>query len=1084
MFFMVEKRGRSSYIVLGILAIGLLLSFSTVSVSAFSISTGHFSNFFDMMVSPFIGFNIAPFLIPGYIFYGGGYSNDNNIFHMYNNVNDALTGSSPVSPPLCLDEGSTFVNCSGLTCTGTPTQQSCLVGGQYASSPCSAFENADGACTTNGEDMGCNTIDTTDPSSNTGTHTYVCAGTASCSPSQCDQAAGTAIQTCEYNISTSCSGFLPDASCTNAGCTISSCSSITNENTCISTPGCTNICEGSPQKCSSESTRTFTCSGEYQLVNVVASSTFGACSPGIASNGDKCILTYTNQRDCEGDPGCTWSPGVFSEVKNISCSTLSENNCYSTPGCSPQINCANSCPTGETAVFSSCSGTYQKLEPSSTFGACSPGIASNGDKCILTYTNQRDCEGDPGCTWRGAYDNVSYSCSGLTQTQCAATSGCTEVTTCSSPTGSTTCSDSDSGLNYTSYGIVTVTNTTDNTQKTWGDLCKTTSTLFEYYCNGNLQAGIDYTCPTGSYCSSGACVPGTPPTPSCQICSTDADCSNGDLCMPEQGSTNSVCVPSGSCALYNSSDPSSCLVSDGTTDCSVDNSQVLTCNGTARDWNMQTNCSAINPPQTCDSTTAPPQCINQNPVLFWADKYGDSLNPPNTLSGNPGDPSTTAQLLVLYAQGQTGTFYLNESGLTSNHFILTIPNPVYNSASNSLSYNWSITNDSLTPVGSDHLTNPDQYNFYYTYNGYNSPMLNYTNNAKTLYCGDNICSPSIGENITSCPDDCSALEWTNASSPYNSISALTVNYSDIAMSALGLRGFLQGQGLTSKFNFTDYPAKAGANMFIANQDGVNYDGNLASTISVDVTRLREWRLSGGLKSSVVKTNADGSMNEEYKLEVSAAGYKTNMTLNIDNTPNCIIYDNCSTDIHYCSDYNDSDSCNGDTSFVDTSKPNYICSWNDTQNKCVEIRLDVAANGAKIGTCTYSQQTETGTCNSTGFLTYSWDASWAWNPENNYTIVQALNKDGTLKDGFVKISGTNYFRYDPNNAATKCGSGKTIAACPAKVELSFFNLKNLLAAAILIALIYFIIYSGKAKKKSLPKKTTKKVVKKKSSKKRK
>ena len=750
--------------------------------------------------------------------------------------------------------------------------------------------------------------------------------------------------------------------------------------------------------------------------------TGGSCyGSGTYQNGTEVNCASLTQAECSNVIGCL----VAAQTGTFNCSSLRPTLCYFySPSCTASFYCPTSYSLG-------CSGTY---------------YYTSGGSCSGTY-NTSSCTG----TFQSSTGTTS-SCSGLSQTQC-------NQIGCRWTTSSNDCSYLTSQSACNSYSTCSWSSTLSNAScSTFGSNVQSCSTT--YGCSVDCEKTV---------------------ADACQTCSTDTDCSSGLVCRQELDSNSKVCVSSGNCAIYNSSNPSSCQTSGSTDQCSVDNSQVLTCNTTTSNWDTKTNCSASG--QTCNVSTS--SCTTtQAPVLYWA---VPGTNPPQimaSLSGNPGDLSTAAQLLVLYAQGQTGTFYLNESGLTSNHSILTIPNPVYNSASNSLSYNWSITNDSLTPVGSDHSTNPDQYNFYFTYNGYQSPMLNYTNNLNS--CGNNICEPP-NENYTSCSHDCSQLEWTNASSPYNSIDNLSLNFSDFSRAALGLRAFLQGPSSSSvKFSFTDFPANAGGNQFISNQAGiVDSDGNLASSISVSKDNLTSWRIAGGSGSSVVSTNPDGTVDEQFKIQVSADGFNKNMTLNINDTPSCVIYDNCScSTVYSCSNYDNKNSCDADSCSVSKNYgPSNYCGWNSQLSIC-QRKDAITENGVSIGTCSYSEETSAGTCNTTGFLTYSWNASWAWSTNNNYTSFQALNPDGTLKDGYKKIIGTNYFRYDPNNEFSKCVPGESTVPCPAKIQLSFFTFKNLLAAAILIALIYFIIYSGKAKKKSLAKKTTKKVVKKKSSKKRK
>ncbi len=61
----------------------------------------------------------------------------------------------------------------------------------------------------------------------------------------------------------------------------------------------------------------------------------------------------------------------------------------------------------------------------------------------------------------------------------------------------TKCTDSDGGINYFERGTLKIEG------KTVKDYCRTSTTVYEYYCNGTKIASTTYKCPLG--CASGAC---------------------------------------------------------------------------------------------------------------------------------------------------------------------------------------------------------------------------------------------------------------------------------------------------------------------------------------------------------------------------------------------------------------------------------------------------------------------------------------------------------------------------------------------------------------------------------------------------
>src|SRR3989344_4612130 len=70
------------------------------------------------------------------------------------------------------------------------------------------------------------------------------------------------------------------------------------------------------------------------------------------------------------------------------------------------------------------------------------------------------------------------------------------------------CTDSDGGKNYTVKGTTGVTGPVDAFAE---DSCSNTNTLQERYCSGNQATTEDYSCPSGTVCSNGACIVSNPP---------------------------------------------------------------------------------------------------------------------------------------------------------------------------------------------------------------------------------------------------------------------------------------------------------------------------------------------------------------------------------------------------------------------------------------------------------------------------------------------------------------------------------------------------------------------------------------------
>ena len=158
-------------------------------------------------------------------------------------------------------------------------------------------------------------------------------------------------------------------------------------------------------------------------------------------------------------------------------------------------------------------------------------------------------------------------------------------------------------------------------------------------------------------------------------------------------------------------------------------------------------------------------------------------------------------------------------------------------------------------------------------------------------------------------------------------------------------------------------------------------------------------------------------------------------------------------IYHCSDYlleaNCVDDIPCDVADDQTSLPlgvscddsdiNCFCSWNATNEVC-----NSAYSRDGIGSCSYDEDMYGNDNCDDGFLSYSWDAFWTWDPLN---LVS---------------------QNDPYGDAAACESGSKIIACPAMIQLSFFNFWNLIGVVLLVILIY-LFFGIKGKKKKVVRK---------------
>ena len=132
-----------------------------------------------------------------------------------------------------------------------------------------------------------------------------------------------------------------------------------------------------------------------------------------------------------------------------------------------------------------------------------------------------------------------------------------------------------------------------------------------------------------------------------------------------------------------------------------------------------------------------------------------------------------------------------------------------------------------------------------------------------------------------------------------------------------------------------------------------------------------------------------------------------------------------------------------------------CIWNSSTNKCdytwdSSPGLDCDTDSPTVGSCKYSEST-VDNCND-GFLEYSWSTVWTWGADNGYATYS--NGPSNEIADYVLENGLYY--YDPFKLSPRCVGGSNIIPCPAKIQLPFFGVYNLIITISLIAGIYFVL----------------------------
>jgi len=140
-----------------------------------------------------------------------------------------------------------------------------------------------------------------------------------------------------------------------------------------------------------------------------------------------------------------------------------------------------------------------------------------------------------------------------------------------------------------------------------------------------------------------------------------------------------------------------------------------------------------------------------------------------------------------------------------------------------------------------------------------------------------------------------------------------------------------------------------------------------------------------------------------------------------------------------------------------SLENCSCFWDSLTSQCsakADVSSSFCTNASiplRIGLCSYTENLVEDSCENDGFLTYSWGANWTWDSNNTGRI-------------------------DPLDESSDCVGGSRSIICPAKINLSFFNIFSLFLSVVLIILFYLFLKkrknSSKKRKNSLKKRKKK------------
>jgi hypothetical protein len=187
-------------------------------------------------------------------------------------------------------------------------------------------------------------------------------------------------------------------------------------------------------------------------------------------------------------------------------------------------------------------------------------------------------------------------------------------------------------------------------------------------------------------------------------------------------------------------------------------------------------------------------------------------------------------------------------------------------------------------------------------------------------------------------------------------------------------------------------------------------------------------------------------------------------------------DSC-VSVNYCWDYFTLGDCNADGCEVAndtglTFNPpiecellglNCWCGWNNVTSSC-EFAFNNPSDPPSPfnDQCQFIDDSGTDTCEDDGYLSFTWAAQVIWDPLNSYATQQECIDDnaGTFSDCILDQGA---WRYDPGMILEDCISGGNTLICPTKVQLSFWDWRNLVIVILILVIIYLVVEYNKKNK---------------------
>jgi hypothetical protein len=386
---------------------------------------------------------------------------------------------------------------------------------------------------------------------------------------------------------------------------------------------------------------------------------------------------------------------------------------------------------------------------------------------------------------------------------------------------------------------------------------------------------------------------------------------------------------------------------------------------------------------------------------------------------------------------------------------------------------WVIDQNDIVAAGDE---NNYEFHFDIGFKGSNGQIIPMTH-------GTNLLNVGIGGELPSCDLSGASIEWRYNSPPYIPISGNTHNFKENLPN--NVRPFISGlsgcENQTLIFEIFEHDTGSAKDEIRS----IELDNQLFGTVNNDGEIYTVWSITeddlarATPLSDTVTEQGEGTLDNPWGFYVRLVSGSDDVSFS-DSNERLFVYTDESVCFNYnvCSDYFLEADCSSDKCGVanytgitfnppiECTLPGVDCGcyWDATTDACTFVY----SLGPYNDVCQFSDNAGTDTCDDDGMLSFVWTAEMMWDAANDFIDEPTcLTENSGVAGSCIEDQGS--WRYDPNQLLLSCQGGSNTILCPAKVQLSFWDWRNIVIVILVIIIVYLII---ETKKKNANKKNKK------------